>query len=58
MSISNELRQRMRTASEKEWEDNHLSQVERRVLCGMIREQDNIDESVTDEQIYDDYIIN
>lgn len=57
MSISNELRLRISIAHRREWDDDHLSPVERHVLCQMISEQDNIHNNVSEEQIYEEYVI-
>lgn len=51
------LKELMYQASERELMDDHLSPEERKELVDKIRLAENIDEEVTDEDIYEDYII-
>lgn len=51
------LKELMYHASERELMDDHLSPEERKELVDKIRLSENIDEEVTDEVIYEDYII-
>lgn len=56
--MDNNLKSRIKTAIDREWNDDHLDELEKKVLCDMIRAGDNIDPEVPDEMIYDDYVIN
>lgn len=47
----------MSKAQEREQNDDHLTQDERKELVEQIREEDDISQEVGDEQIYEEYII-
>ena len=57
MSISQELWRDMADARERENNDDHLNQSERDSIVSRLRIEDNIEDGVSDEQIYINYII-
>lgn len=55
--MTNELKQKIQVASEREQNDNHLTNEEKEMLTSQIRVEENIDGEMTTEDIYNAYVI-
>ena len=51
------LEKALRAASEREWNDDHLSGIEKMKLIALIRKDDNVSDEVPSEQLYEEYVI-
>lgn len=56
-TMTNELKQKIQVASEREQNDNHLTNEEKEMLTSQIRVEENIDGEMTTEDIYNAYVI-